>query len=81
MMWGGRGDAQLADGRPHEARGWAASVRRRPRRVRCDFCNVTVGVGMGGVLAAMMFFKGADGWPRCTAEEALAFVAGCVVKD
>ncbi|KAM0905381.1 hypothetical protein ACQ4PT_017420 [Festuca glaucescens] len=37
--------------------------------------------GAGGVLAAMLFLKGADGRPRYTAEEALAFVAGSVGKD
>uniref|UniRef100_A0ACD5X6I8 Uncharacterized protein n=1 Tax=Avena sativa TaxID=4498 RepID=A0ACD5X6I8_AVESA len=46
-----------------------------------DFFDLAAGAGAGGVLAAMLFLKGADGRPRYTAEQALAFVAGSVGKD
>ncbi|KAL6894610.1 hypothetical protein ACP4OV_008708 [Aristida adscensionis] len=46
-----------------------------------DFFDVAAGAGAGGVLAAMLFLRGADGRPRYSAEEALAFVAGSVGKD
>ncbi|KAJ1294428.1 hypothetical protein BS78_01G145700 [Paspalum vaginatum] len=43
-----------------------------------DFFDVAAGAGAGAVLAAMLFLRGADGRPRYTAQEALAFVAGSV---
>jgi hypothetical protein len=43
-----------------------------------DFFDLAAGAGAGGVLAAMLFLRGADGRPRYTADEALAFVAGSV---
>ncbi|CAD6213750.1 unnamed protein product [Miscanthus lutarioriparius] len=43
-----------------------------------DFFDLSAGAGAGGVLAAMLFLRGADGRPRYTADEALAFVAGSV---
>ncbi|KAL6637238.1 hypothetical protein ACP70R_024810 [Stipagrostis hirtigluma subsp. patula] len=46
-----------------------------------DFFDVAAGAGAGGVLAAMLFLRGADGRPRYSAEEALAFVARNVGKD
>uniref|UniRef100_A0ACD5WCR9 Uncharacterized protein n=1 Tax=Avena sativa TaxID=4498 RepID=A0ACD5WCR9_AVESA len=46
-----------------------------------DFFDLAAGAGAGGVLAAMLFLKGADGRPRYTAEQALAFVSGSVGKD
>ncbi|TVU45973.1 hypothetical protein EJB05_05483, partial [Eragrostis curvula] len=39
-----------------------------------DFFDVSAGAGAGGVLAAMLFLRGAHGRPRYSAEEALAFV-------
>ncbi|CAD6205934.1 unnamed protein product [Miscanthus lutarioriparius] len=44
-----------------------------------DFFDLAAGAGAGGVLAAMLFLRGADGRPRYTADEALALVAGSVV--
>uniref|UniRef100_A0A0E0BV35 PNPLA domain-containing protein n=1 Tax=Oryza glumipatula TaxID=40148 RepID=A0A0E0BV35_9ORYZ len=38
-----------------------------------DFFDAAAGAGAGGVLAAMLFLKGADGRPRYTAADALAF--------
>ncbi|KAM0903588.1 hypothetical protein ACQ4PT_018549 [Festuca glaucescens] len=77
----GAGDALLA----------AAALARLEARLRrqagdpdarvADFFDLAAGSGAGGVLAAMLFLKGADGRPRYTAEEALAFVAGSVGKD
>ncbi|KAF7074513.1 hypothetical protein CFC21_079370 [Triticum aestivum] len=61
-----------------------AGLRQRagdPDARVADFFDVAAGAGAGGVLAAMLFLKGADGRPRYTAEEALAFVAGSVGKD
>lgn len=43
-----------------------------------DFFDVAAGAGAGGVLAAMLLLRGADGRPRYTADEVLAFVAGSV---
>jgi hypothetical protein len=43
-----------------------------------DFFDLAAGAGAGGVLAAMLFLRGADGRPRYTADEVLAFVAGSV---
>ncbi|CAD6213762.1 unnamed protein product [Miscanthus lutarioriparius] len=43
-----------------------------------DFFDVAAGAGAGAVLAAMLFLRGADGRPRYTAQEALAFVASSV---
>ncbi|CAD6213765.1 unnamed protein product [Miscanthus lutarioriparius] len=43
-----------------------------------DFFDVAAGAGAGGVLAAMLLLRGADGRPRYSAQEALAFVAGIV---
>ncbi|CAD6343855.1 unnamed protein product [Miscanthus lutarioriparius] len=43
-----------------------------------DFFDVVAGAGAGAVLAAMLFLRGADGRPRYTAQEALAFVASSV---
>ena len=43
-----------------------------------DFFDLSAGAGAGGVLAAMLFLRGADGRPRYTADEALAFVAGSI---
>ncbi|KAJ1294426.1 hypothetical protein BS78_01G145500 [Paspalum vaginatum] len=43
-----------------------------------DFFDVAAGAGAGAVLAAMLLLRGADGRPRYTAQEALAFVAGSV---
>ena len=43
-----------------------------------DFFDLSAGAGAGGVLVAMLFLRGADGRPRYTADEALAFVAGSV---
>ncbi|XP_020402418.1 patatin-like protein 3 [Zea mays] len=43
-----------------------------------DFFDLAAGAGAGGVLAAMLFLRGADGRPRYTANEALAFVAGSI---
>ncbi|KAL6894608.1 hypothetical protein ACP4OV_008706 [Aristida adscensionis] len=43
-----------------------------------DFFDVAAGAGAGGVLAAMLFLRGADGRPRYSAEDALAFVAGSI---
>ncbi|CAD6213766.1 unnamed protein product [Miscanthus lutarioriparius] len=43
-----------------------------------DFFDVAAGAGAGGVLAAMLLLRGADGQPRYSAQEALAFVAGIV---
>lgn len=43
-----------------------------------DFFDVAAGAGAGGVLAAMLLLRGADGRPRYSAQEALAFVAGRV---
>ncbi|XP_066386622.1 patatin-like protein 3 [Miscanthus floridulus] len=43
-----------------------------------DFFDVAAGAGAGAVLAAMLFLTGADGRPRYTAQEALAFVASSV---
>ncbi|KAM0863156.1 hypothetical protein ACQ4PT_044777 [Festuca glaucescens] len=61
-----------------------AGLRRRagdPDARVADFFDLAAGSGAGGVLATMLFLKGADGRPRYTAEEALAFVAGSVGKD
>ncbi|XP_047087699.1 patatin-like protein 3 [Lolium rigidum] len=61
-----------------------AGLRRQagdPDARVADFFDLAAGSGAGGVLAAMLFLKGADGRPRYTAEEALAFVAGSVGKD
>jgi hypothetical protein len=43
-----------------------------------DFFDVAAGAGAGGVLAAMLLLRGADGRPRYSAQEALAFFAGSV---
>ncbi|KAL6637237.1 hypothetical protein ACP70R_024809 [Stipagrostis hirtigluma subsp. patula] len=43
-----------------------------------DFFDLAAGAGAGGVLAAMLFLRGADGRPRYTAQEALGFVAGSI---
>ncbi|XP_077220481.1 patatin-like protein 7 [Tasmannia lanceolata] len=40
-----------------------------------DFFDVAAGSGTGGILAAMLFTKGKDGWPLFTSEEALRFLA------
>ncbi|KAB8118173.1 hypothetical protein EE612_060880 [Oryza sativa] len=45
-----------------------------------DFFDAAAGAGAGGVLAAMLFLKGADGRPRYTAADALAFVAASLGK-
>uniref|UniRef100_A0ACD6A784 Uncharacterized protein n=1 Tax=Avena sativa TaxID=4498 RepID=A0ACD6A784_AVESA len=61
-----------------------AGLRQRagdPDARVADFFDLAAGAGAGGVLAAMLFLKGADGRPRYTAEQALAFVAGSVGKD
>ncbi|TVU45976.1 hypothetical protein EJB05_05486, partial [Eragrostis curvula] len=39
-----------------------------------EFFDVAAGAGAGGVLASMLFLRGADGRPRYSAAEALAFV-------
>ena len=43
-----------------------------------DFFDVAAGAGAGAVLAAMLFLRGADGRPRYSAQDALAFVAASV---
>uniref|UniRef100_A0ACD5WBM7 Uncharacterized protein n=1 Tax=Avena sativa TaxID=4498 RepID=A0ACD5WBM7_AVESA len=61
-----------------------AGLRQRagdPDARVADFFDLAAGAGAGGVLAAMLFLKGADGRPRYTAEQAHAFVAGSVGKD
>jgi hypothetical protein len=68
---------------PSERSGGVQRVlRARPAAVDGQHTD-TPGVGSeaGGVLTAMLFLKGADGRPRFTAEEALAFVTGSVGKD
>jgi patatin-like phospholipase/acyl hydrolase len=45
-----------------------------------EFFDVAAGAGAGGVLAALLLLRGADGRPRYSAEDALAFVAGSVGK-
>ena len=39
-----------------------------------DFFDAAAGSGIGGVLAALLFTRGKDGRPLCTAEEALRFL-------
>jgi hypothetical protein len=66
----------------------AAALARLEARLRdrtgdpdarvADFFDVAAGAGAGGVLAAMLLLRGADGRPRYSAQEALAFVAGSV---
>ncbi|WVZ59912.1 hypothetical protein U9M48_009996 [Paspalum notatum var. saurae] len=64
----------------------AAALARLEARLRdqtgdpdarvADFFDLAAGAGAGAVLAAMLLLRGADGRPRYTAAEALAFVAG-----
>lgn len=39
-----------------------------------DFFDVAAGAGAGGILAALLFTRGKDGSPVCSAEEALKFL-------
>ncbi|CAN6213091.1 unnamed protein product [Urochloa humidicola] len=54
-----------------------AALRRRsgsPAARLADFFDVAAGSGAGGVLAALLFARGAHGRPLHTAEDALAFL-------
>lgn len=46
-----------------------------PKASIADYFDVVAGSGAGGILAALLFTRGKDGRPICTAEEALKFIA------
>jgi hypothetical protein len=77
----GAGDALLAAAALARLESGLRQTAGDPDARVADFFDLAAGAGAGGVLAAMLFLKGADGRPRYTAEEALAFVAGSVGKD
>ncbi|TKY72358.1 Patatin protein 6 [Spatholobus suberectus] len=54
-----------------------ACLRRKsgdPNASVAGFFDAVAGSGVGGVLAALLFTRGRDGQPLCTAEEALRFL-------
>ncbi|KAK9267147.1 hypothetical protein L1049_009566 [Liquidambar formosana] len=54
-----------------------ASLRRKsgnPKACIADYFDVVAGSGAGGIVAALLFTRGRDGGPLCTADEALKFL-------